>query len=80
MPILVRYVIGRETWFHDLGFFAVSYLSGIHFERFYSGYTTDCILGMLFGTWCIVKLDLYVIFFSARLILKGSQWYHPYGE
>ena len=38
----------------------VSYLSYITFERLYDGYTTECILGMIFFTWCVVKLDFYV--------------------
>ena len=33
---------------HNFGRCDVSYLSGMHFEW---GDTTECILGMIFGTW-----------------------------
>ena len=46
--ILVSYVIDGETWLHDLGGLAISYLSDIPFEQFDNGYTTECRLGMIF--------------------------------
>ena len=60
--ILVRYVIDRETWLHDLGGISDSYLSGINFELLASGDTTESRLGMIFFTWCIFKLDCSVTF------------------
>ena len=67
--ILVSYVIDGETWLHDSGEIYVSYLSYIPFEWLDDGYTTECRLGMIFVTWCIVKLDCYVILCSACHIL-----------
>ena len=46
-----------------------SYLSDIHFERLSAGDTTECRLGMIFFTWCIVKLYCYVNLCSDFLIL-----------
>ena len=54
---------------HDLGGIYVYYLSYIPFERLDYGYTTECILEMIFVTWCIVKLDCYVTLCSACHIL-----------
>ena len=54
--ILVSYVIDGNTWLHDLGGLDVSYHSETPFERLADGYTTECRLGMIFVTWCIVKL------------------------
>ena len=54
--ILVINVIDGETWLHDLGGLAFSYHSDTPFERLDAGYTTECRLGMIFFTWCIVKL------------------------
>ena len=67
--ILVRYSIGGETWLHDFMGIAVSYVSLIHFERISAVDTTECILGVVFFTWCIVKLYCYFTFYSACLIL-----------
>ena len=53
--ILVSYVIYGETWFHYLWGVAVYYLSEIPFERLDDGYKTECIIGMIFLTWCITK-------------------------
>ena len=67
--ILVRHVIDGATWLHDLGGVYFFYLSYILFERLDDGYTTECRLGMIFVTWCIVKLDCYVTLCSACHIL-----------
>ena len=67
--ILVIHVTDGETWLHDLGVIYVSYISNIPFEQLDYGYTTKFILGMRFVTWCIVKLDCYVILCSAFHIL-----------
>ena len=70
--ILVSYAIGRETWLHDLfwgGGGYVYYLSYIHFELIYAGDRTDCIIGMLFVTWCIIKLYCYVTLCRDCLII-----------
>ena len=55
-------MIGGETWLHNFGGISLSYLSYIYYEQLAYGYTTDCVIGMRFGTWCIVKLDCYVTF------------------
>ena len=57
---LLSCVIDGDTRLHDLGGFCDSYLSEIPFEKLYYGYTTECRLGMIFVTWCIVKLDFYI--------------------
>ena len=67
--ILDRYVIGREICLHGFGGIAVSYISEIHFEILAAGDTTECRLGMVFVTWCIVNLDCYVTLYSACIIL-----------
>ena len=58
--ILVSCVFNGETWLHDFGRLAVSYISDIPFEQLDDGYTTECIIGMIFVTWCIIKLDCYL--------------------
>ena len=58
--IFVRYVINRETRLHYFGGYNVYYLSDIHFELLAAGYITVCILGLIFVTWCIVKLYCHV--------------------
>ena len=63
--ILVSQIIDGETWLHGLGGRSVSYLSYIPFEQLDDGYTTECILWMIFVTWFIVKLDFYVTLFRA---------------
>ena len=69
-PILMRNVIDGDTRFHSLGRGgAFSYLLDINFERLAARDTTECILGMIFVTWCFVKLDCYVTFCSSCLIL-----------
>ena len=68
--ILVRYSIGGETWLHDFMGIAVSYVSLIHFERISAVDTTECILGVVFFTWCIVKLYCYVTFCHACIIIN----------
>ena len=54
--VLVRYVISRDTSLNDFGGGDVFHLSCLYYEGLSSGYTTDVIIGMIFGTWCIVKL------------------------
>ena len=54
--MLVSHVIYGETWLHDLGGISVSYNSETPYERLDDGYTTECRPGMIFFTWCIVKL------------------------
>ena len=49
--ILVMCVIGKETWLHDLGGLADSYLSDTQFEKIDVIDTTQCRLGMIFVTW-----------------------------
>ena len=58
--ILVSHIIDGETWLNNLGGIFVSYISYITFERLDNGYTTECRIGMIFFTWCIVKLDCYI--------------------
>ena len=65
----MRCIIGGETWLHNLGRLAVFYLSDIYFEQLAAGYTTEIIIGMIFFTWCIVKLYCYVTFFRTWIIL-----------
>ena len=69
MPILVKYGIDGEMWLNDFGGLTVFYIPYMHFEGLAAGYTTECILCMRFGTWCIFKLDCYVNFCSACLII-----------
>ena len=54
--ILVSFAIDMETWLHDLGSLDVSYHSATSLEKLDGGYTTECRLGMIFVTWCIVQL------------------------
>ena len=54
-----------DTCLHDLGGGAINYLSYIPFEQIYCGHTTECIIGMRFFIWCIIKLDFYVTFCGA---------------
>ena len=67
--ILASYVNNGETLLHDLVGIAVSYLSDTSFGLLDNGYTTECRLGMIFFTWCIVKLYFYVTFCSSWRIL-----------
>ena len=67
--ILVSSVIDGETWLNDLGGLYVSYLSDIHFGQLYDGCTTECRIGMLFFTWCVIKLNCYVNLCSACSVL-----------
>ena len=59
--ILVSSVIDQDIWLHDLWGISASYISYTTCEQLDDGYTTYCRLGMRFLTWCIVKLDYYVI-------------------
>ena len=72
--ILVNHVIDGETYLHYLGGIYVSYLSYIPFEPLDDGYTTECILGMIFVTWCIFKLYCYVTLVSACHILSVANY------
>ena len=65
----MSYVIDGEKLLHDLGGVAVYYISDIHFELLDAGDTTKFIRGMIFFTWCIVKLNCYFTFFGACIIL-----------
>ena len=47
--ILVRYIIGRETWLHNFEGFDNSSLSDINFGQLSYGDTTEFRLGMIFG-------------------------------
>ena len=67
--ILMRYSIGGKTWLHNFMGISVSCISVIQFERLADVYTTDFILGVTFFTWCVVKLDCYVTFCSACIVL-----------
>ena len=67
--ILVRYIIVREIWLHGLGGLVDSYLSDIIFDQLSAGDTTDCRLGMVYVTCCIVRLYRYVTFCHACIIL-----------
>ena len=51
--------MGRHD-LNKLGGVYVSYHSDTTFERLDYGYTTECRLGMIFVTWCIVKLYCHV--------------------
>ena len=57
---MVGRVIDGETWLHDLVGIDVLYHSDTPFERLGDGYTTECILGVIFVTWCIVKLYCHI--------------------
>ena len=58
--ILVIRVINGDTWLHDLGGLDVSYYSDTPFERLDDGYTAEYKIGVIFVTWCIVKLYCHV--------------------
>ena len=53
--ILVSRVINGGTLLHYLWGVGVSYHSDTPFEELDYGYTTECILGMIFFTWCMLK-------------------------
>ena len=67
--ILVSYVIVDEAWLHYFGGISASYISDIYFDKLPSGDTTESRLRMIFVTWCIVKLDCYIILFRACIII-----------
>ena len=52
--------LNGETWLHDLGGRDFYYHSDTTSELLDDEYTTVCILGMIFVTWCIVKSYLHV--------------------
>ena len=56
---MARYAISRETWLHSFRWLATSYLSNLHFKQLAYRYTTKCIIGMIFVTSFIFKLDFY---------------------
>ena len=68
--IFVRYVINKEIWLHYFLGHYVYYVSYIYFELLAAGDTTECILGMIFVNWCIVKLNCIVDFHIACIILS----------
>ena len=65
--ILVSYVIYRETWLNDLGDIDVTFISDITFRLLDEGYTTECIIGMIFGTWFIIKLYFMLLYLELVL-------------
>ena len=79
VPILVRYIIGEETRFHKFWGLAIFYLLPIHLEKLAAENTTECIIGMRFGTWCIVKLNYYFNFFIYFLILTVANYIRNLG-
>ena len=54
--ILVSHVINGGTLLNYLGGVDVSYHSDTPFEELDDGYTTECRLGLIFFTWCMLKL------------------------
>ena len=74
---MVSYVIDRGTWLHDLGGLDFSYIIDIPFERLDGGYTTECRIGMVFFTWCIIKLDCYVtLCISSHILIVANNISH----
>ena len=73
----MSYVIYRGTWLHDLGGLAFSYILDIPFERLDGGYTTEFRIGMVFFTWCIIKLDCYVtLCISSHILIVANNISH----
>ena len=70
----MSYLIGEDAWLHDFWGIYVSCISGIHFGQVTAGDTTRCRLGVVFASWCIVKLDFYVVFCSTILVLVVSNY------
>ena len=64
-----RYAIGGETWLNGFRGLAVFYISDIRSERLDAGGTTECRLGVIFVTWCIIKFDWCVTFYITCIIL-----------
>ena len=84
-------VIDGETWFHDLGVLDVSYNSDTPFEQLDDGYTTECRIGIIFVTWCIVKLYCHVTLCITchilivsnniiHLVIKVISWIWVFGD
>ena len=79
--ILVSFIFDGETWLHDLGGLDVHYHSETHVELLDDGYTTECRLGMIFFTWCVVKLyynvtlciNFHILVVSNDIGLWGSK-------
>ena len=65
--ICLRILSGNDFGGHD-----VYYLLYIHYSQLSAGKTTEGRLGLRFGIWCTVKLDLYGILCSTSLILVGA--------
>ena len=61
--------MGRDALLNYLWDIASLYMSYIPFQWLASGDTTECRLGMIFITCCIVKLDCYVDFCNNFLVL-----------
>ena len=76
----MRYVIDRETQLHGFWGIDVSYLSDICFEQLSAGDTTECRLGMILFTCCIVELDYYVTFLSPCFILIVANYIRHMGR
>ena len=75
--IFVGYVIDGGKWLHDLGGLDVSYNSYKSFERLNDGYKTECRLGMIFVTWCIVKLYCHVnLCISCHILILSNYIIH----
>ena len=71
-------IIDGETWFRDLGGLDVSYHSETPFGRLDYRYTTECILGMIFVTWCIVNIYCHVtLCYSCHIIIVSNDTSHP---
>ena len=71
---MLSHVIDGDTWLNYLGGGYVSYLSYIPFYRLDDGYTTECRLGIIFFTWCIVKLNVFVTLCRACNIIIVSNY------
>ena len=70
-------VIDGETWFHDLGVLDVSYNLDTPFEQLDDGYTTECRIGIIFVTWCIVKLYCHVtLYITCHILIVSNNIIH----
>ena len=77
MYILMSHVINGKTWLHDLGGVDVSYHSDTPFEQLDDGYITECILGMIFFNWDIVKLYCHVtLCITCRILILYNDIRH----
>ena len=75
--ILVNHVIDGETSLHELEGLDVSYHSYTSFEKLDNEYTTDCRLGIIFVTWCIVKLYCHVtLYITCHILIVSNDIIH----